>query len=265
MDAYLFDVDGVLSDPKVKQVTEPELFDHLIKRLEAGSPVCLNTGRSLSFMEKEVIDPLINKIGDRSILKNFIAIGEKGGVWMTFSDDAEKTHEIDNTITVPKILQQEVKELVTNSFLESMFYDDSKETMISVEMHDNFDIEKFHAGQKELDKQLQSLLEKHNLSDDYVLEPSIIATDIQNNHVGKALGADRFIKFLQTMQLKPDQYFAFGDSKSDIEMSDELDKRGEKVEFVFVGDKEKMKGVERSYPIEFVSGFTKGTLEYLNN
>jgi hydroxymethylpyrimidine pyrophosphatase-like HAD family hydrolase len=263
MNAYLFDVDGVLSDPKVKQVTEPELFDHIIARLQVGDYVCLNTGRSLAWVENRIIDPLLTKFTDISLLSNFMLVGEKGGSWLTFIQAGEKKHEIDPTITVPSFLKYEIRALVTETFAKSMFFDESKETMISIEMQDDFDLDAFHADQKRLNEVLEALLAKHDLSSTFKIDLTIIATDVENNHVGKALGADRFITFLKTHNQKPEKYFAFGDSKSDIEMADELARRGEKVEFVFVGDKEKMDGITRDYPIEIISGFSKGTLTYL--
>ncbi len=263
MKAYLFDVDGVLSDPETKQVTEAQLFDELLYLLENGNPVCLNTGRSLAWVETRVIDPLFEKIADKTSLSHFMLVGEKGGTWMTFDENGERKRERDESITVPAFLKYEIRSLVSETFAKSMFFDESKETMISVEMQDNFDLTAYHSEQQRLIGVLEALLSKHELETTLKIDPTIIATDIENSHVGKALGADRFLQFLDKKNLKPDAFFAFGDSNSDIEMADELAKRGQQITFIFVGNKEKMQGVSRNYPLEFVSGFSKGTLEYL--
>lgn len=44
--AYLFDVDGVLTDPVEKRVDREEIFSEIISRLQSGQPVAFNTGRS---------------------------------------------------------------------------------------------------------------------------------------------------------------------------------------------------------------------------
>ena len=263
MNAYLFDVDGVLSDPKEKRVTQEELFDELIYLLMFGDVVCLNTGRSLVWMEERVIDPVLEKIGDKKHLERFIAIGEKGGAWMTFDSEGKKYHEIDRTISVPQELQQEVRTLIENQYKDSMFFDATKETMLSIEMNDGFDIPKFHEAQQKLNEDIKKILEQRKLTDQYKIDPTVIATDIENNHVGKAFGADRFLSFLESKQLSPEFFTAFGDSKSDFEMADELQNRGKQVSFVFVGDKAKLGDIQKPYAIEYVEGFTQGTLVYL--
>lgn len=263
MNAYLFDVDGVLSDPQEKQVTEPQLFDELIYLLIFGDIVCLNTGRSLVWMEERIINPLLEKIEDKKLLQRFIAIGEKGGSWMTFDEDGNKKHEIDRDITIPAALQQEVKQLIELKYADSMFIDTTKESMISIEMKDGFDINTYHTRQAELHEELDDLLINAGLTDRYKIDATHIAVDIENNHVGKAYGTVRLIRFLEEKQFDPEAYTAFGDSRSDFEMADELHERGKQVTFVFVGDKEKLGEISQLYPIEYVSGFSQGTLAYL--
>ena len=63
--AWLFDVDGVLTDPERKIVAESALFDELIRRLTHGEPVGLNTGRSAEFIVAAVLDPLERHAPDR--------------------------------------------------------------------------------------------------------------------------------------------------------------------------------------------------------
>ena len=76
-------------------------------------------------------------------------------------------------------------------------------------------------------------------SQDLKIDPTTIATDIENSHVGKALATERFLQFVKDKDVKPGRFIAIGDSKSDFEMADELQRRGKKVEMVYVGDKEK--------------------------
>lgn len=77
--AWLFDVDGVITHPEQKRVTEPQIITEIIKRLQAGEPVALVTGRSVDFMRDKVITPLKGELQDLSLLQNFLAVGEKEG------------------------------------------------------------------------------------------------------------------------------------------------------------------------------------------
>jgi len=259
--AYLFDVDGVLTDPVERKVTEESLYDEIINRLARGEPVGLNTGRSTAWMKERFITPLLERAEDKSILSNFVAIGEKGGAWITFDDKGRMHHGRASEISMPEDLKEKVRELIDNDYSDSMFFDDTKETMISTEMIDGYDLNDYHQRQKDLIKNLEKILEE--LGRNYKIDPTTIGTDIENPHVGKFLGAERFLKFLEDKNIKPDRFIAFGDSKSDFEMSDELQRRGRKVEMIYVGDREKLGESIREYPIEYVGGYSHGTLEYL--
>jgi hydroxymethylpyrimidine pyrophosphatase-like HAD family hydrolase len=62
MKAWLFDVDGVLTNPQEKKIVESKIIEFLIKILSSGELIGLNTGRSLEFVEKEVLEPLQNHL-----------------------------------------------------------------------------------------------------------------------------------------------------------------------------------------------------------
>ena len=110
-----------------------------------------------------------------------------------------------------------------------MFFDATKETMLSIEMHDGFNLNMFHQRQKALVEDIKQLLKKYKLQDLYRIDLTTIATDVESPKVGKALGANRFLQFLKKINSKPQKFETFGDSKSDFEMSDELHKRKKKV------------------------------------
>ncbi len=103
----------------------------------------------------------------------------------------------------------------------------------------------------------------------YKVDATSIATDVESGYIGKALVADRFLQFLRDKGIKPEKFVAFGDSISDLEMADELLRRNQQAEFVYVGPEEKLeearaKGkIKDDEVIRNVGGFTKGTLEYL--
>lgn len=260
----LFDVDGVVTDPSDKKVTDPAMFDEHIARLRAGDPVCYNTGRSVSWVMERVVKPMIERMGeDTSALSNLIIVGEKGGTWATFNEDGEPRFDAVATITVPNELKSRVRELVSEKYADVMFFDESKETMISVEMVDGYDIAAFTERQTQFVEDLKAILAETGADKTYRIDPTTIATDIESPYVSKALGSDRFLEFLKSRGIVVESYKAFGDSPSDAAMADELARRGKMVELIYVGKNPGAVNRGADYPIEEVAGFSNGTLEYL--
>jgi hypothetical protein len=46
-------------------------------------------------------------------------------------------------------------------------------------------------------------------------------------------------------------------------MADELERKKKQVEMVYVGDRQKLVGITKDYPVTYVPGFVQGTLSYL--
>jgi len=264
--AYLFDVDGVLTNPEAKKIEQKEIFDELIKRLQEGEPIGLNTGRSLEFMILEVLQPLESKITEKVLLKNVFAIGEKGSAWITYDSHGVRTVRVDKLTSVPQAVQDEVKVLLEKPIYKNvMFYDETKLTMVSVELKHGKSIVEFQNPQKELTQELQILLMRHGLQSQLKIDPTRIATDIENVHVGKALGARRFVEILTERGILPEEYIGFGDSISDYDMLTELEKLQKKVSFVYVGDKTDLQGKDATNVIFTKKLLDHGTLEYLQS
>lgn len=265
--AWLFDVDGVITNPERKRITEPRILDEIVKRLQNGEPVALVTGRSIDFMRDRVIDPLRDKIADPNLFNNFLAMGEKGGVWITYENGQEQEH-IDSDISIPQDLQNEVRKLIRNQFSDLMFYDESKKTMISTEMKDGTNLGDYHARQQILDQKLEELVKHHGLTEQLEVDPTTIATDIQNKHVGKDFAARRVLDWLKERGIKPQNFITMGDSKSDVPMAQEVHDQGFTVTFVFVGkdaDREYIKSLNLPFTITFTQGeYENGTAEYLS-
>lgn len=263
--AWIFDVDGVVTDPQEKKVKYPQILDRIASKINNKEPVALNTGRSLSWLiERRIINDLSERINDKKNLENLIVVGEKGGTWLTFDKDGTMHQHRDDSISVPESLQQKVRELVETNYPQSMFYDDSKQTMISAEMKDGYSIEEYKKDQALLNKQLVNLLEENSLSDQLKIDPTIIAVDVENKHVGKGFALERIFNWLKTKKIKPQQFIAFGDSRGDIAMAEKLNVENLPFEFVFVGNREDLEEKEYPFPITFTQKrFDKGTLEYL--
>jgi len=109
----------------------------------------------------------------------------------------------------------------------------------------------------------ERILLEFNIEKKYKVDPTRIAVDVENNNVGKALGARKFVEFLNNNEIEPAEYVCFGDSVSDYDMYEELQKKKKKVRFVFVGGKEYLLG-KNTNEVEFTDKlFDLGTLDYI--
>jgi HAD superfamily hydrolase (TIGR01484 family) len=267
--AYLFDVDGVLTNPETKRIELPGVFDELVRLLENLEPVGLNTGRSLDFIS-QVLDPIESRISDIKLLRNFFAIGEKGGVRIVYNELGQRITHVDYGISVAGVIQEEVRSLIKAKYSKTMFYDETKQTMVSIELlpveqMNGLTFKDFKVAQKQLTAELHELLAKYCLESELRVDPTRIATDIENVHAGKALGARQCLGLLRERKINPEHVLVFGDSTSDYDMAEELYRVGLSVEFVFVGGRDLLDGKNKN---DFLITFTKahcdhGTLEYL--
>lgn len=239
LEADLFDVDGVITDPTTKEVIHPEILDQIANRLKSGIPIALNTGRSIEWLKEPVLKPLLERFkDDKNGLENLALIGEFGGTWATFNEAGQLHEGQVGSLTIPQELHQVVNALVEQNYKGSMADDPTKRTMLSIEMHTGHDLAAFHADQNLLVEQLNKLLTDNKLDNTYIVHQDTIATNIMSPRVGKDLGAARFLQFLRDKGIKPARYRTFGDSMSDVQMAHELLRRGLANEFVFVGKDE---------------------------
>ena len=263
--AFLFDVDGVISDPGEKRITTDGLSEAIASRINQGDIVSLNTGRSLSWLiEHDVIGSIERAVTDKTKLADLIAVGEKGGTWLTYENGGWKTN-IDEGIKVPERLKGTIRNLIESEFSDSMFYDTSKITMISTEMIDKYDIPTFTKRQQDiLVPRMNEILTRPDYKNlDLKIDPTTIATDIQDKQVGKHFGARRIVRWLQEKGIKPEHFITIGDSQSDSEMAEELQDEYS-TEFVFVGDPAKFNQDKLRCKIVMPEKrFGEGTLEYL--
>jgi hydroxymethylpyrimidine pyrophosphatase-like HAD family hydrolase len=263
--AWLFDVDGVLTEPEHKTVREPALFDELIRRLARGEPVGTNTGRSLTFLSAGLLDPLEARVADRHLLRGLIAIGERGSAWVTHAEDGTRTEHLDTATPFAPALHAEVRTLLQRpEFAAVMFFDETKRTMISTELRPGKTIAEYAGPQRALVAELHAMLARHALAGEYRVDPTGIATDIEYRGVGKAYGAAKFAALLEERGIYPQRYVCFGDSLSDYDMLAALTTRGDRAELVFVGEPDQLRGCDTS-AVTFVRPlYAPGTLEYLH-
>jgi len=74
------------------------------------------------------------------------------------------------------------------------------------------------------------------------------------------------LEWLKRRRIEPKQFIAFGDSRSDLEMAEEIQQKGQAVEFVFVGEEGELAGSNHSFSVTFTKNHhEKGVIEYLNS
>jgi hydroxymethylpyrimidine pyrophosphatase-like HAD family hydrolase len=247
--ALLADIDGPISNPDAKSIVNPRILPALVDLLKVGVPVVFNTGRSSDFVEQNVFVPL--RKHQPTNLHLVHGVCEKGAVWLSLEDDGTQWHFVDEEISVPSELHEPVRKLVEERFAETMFFDDTKETMISVERRPDVDHSTYHDAQPAFLADLEAICrnaghavtkpgpDARNGKARLVIDASIISVDLESVMVGKDLGASRAFALLHDS--RPQQWRTIGDSSIDYDMADWLHTRGEAVTHVDVGPKREKK------------------------
>jgi hydroxymethylpyrimidine pyrophosphatase-like HAD family hydrolase len=271
-DVYMYDVDGVLTDPNEK-LFDREVMEHIAQRLNKGLPVILNTGRSVSWVQSVIVARLhyAHNVVDKKAWQNLFIIGEKGGTWLGFNEDGymPPVPSRDGSIAIPDEIQQLAKDLVEDEFSDTMFYDPTKLTMISVEQRDGFTEtdhnERFVPAQKQFAERLRELITETGLGEEFRVDATTIATDIEHIVVGKDFAAQRAVAWLKQRRIKAKKIVTFGDSRSDFAMAEKLHELGINVEHVHVGNPNNVPE-NPEYPVTVTSGkFNLGTREFLQS
>ena len=66
MNLYVFDVDGVLTDP-IKKQSNKKLLIELSRILKNGNILAFNTGRSLSWVQERILNNLFELVGNKAL------------------------------------------------------------------------------------------------------------------------------------------------------------------------------------------------------
>ena len=242
----LLDVDGPVSSPETRTVAAV-LLDDLRTLLAAGLPVVLNTGRATDFVDEHVLRPLAAAGLPPGVRLH--AVCEKGGTWTSAGPDGAGEVHTDPVLRVPDAARDLVARLVADGYGDAMFVDTTKRVMATVEARTDVPNEVYRQRQQEFDAELLAGLTRAGLGvrlreechpdadgrTPWRIDPSIIATDVESDDSGKALGARRALALLADDGPLPRTWHTVGDSRSDYAMADHLHELGYAVTHVDVG------------------------------
>lgn len=259
---FIFDIDGVLTNIETHKIAEKKLLDFIIKILNKNKPVAFNTGRPLIWVKEVILSLIESNIEHRSRLHNLFVVAEKGGVRIEFDDNGNEVVFIEKLINIPSSIKKALRKMVRDSFPNEVFYDESKQTMATIQKKDNLSLEEFERIHSKLNDEIGMILRIHDKENKYKLVPTTLDTDIESRSVGKDFAVSKILKWLRENGISVEKFITFGDSPNDIEMFKYLIKNGHKARFIYVGSK-KIKNGEGI--IKTTRHYDEGTLEYLSS
>ena len=254
----LLDVDGPIASPVTRRVPE-EITRALATLAAAGVPIAFITGRSMPFLRDHVVAELI-EYGLADDIRMY-GVCEKGAVWFPISSRGLGESETDSSVVIPAGVVDGIRSLVARDFADTMFFDETKEAMISIEQRQAVTNEEYRVAQAEFnqaafefcaDLGLGVRYEDQEAADadgrvPYRIEPTIISTDIESITLDKDRAAERALDFFASNGPLPTLWRSVGDSRSDYLMADHVHSAGHDVAHIDVRPSDGM--LERPYPV----------------
>ena len=234
----LLDVAGPISSPVERRIVIPSIITDLVTLAELGVPIAFITGRSDTFMRDNVVAPLL-KAGLPGGVRMF-GVCEKGGVWFPITSQGIGDIVIDKDLALPDDYTAEFRAIAETRFSDTMFFDDTKHAMISLEQNPAISSEEYQHSQREANQEAFDLLVEYGLgarygdlefpdSDGHInfrIDPTIISTDVESVLLDKDRGAARALDFFRESGELPTLWRTVGDSRSDYLMADYLHSEG---------------------------------------
>jgi catechol 2,3-dioxygenase-like lactoylglutathione lyase family enzyme len=260
----LFDVDGPLASPTTRTINIPSIVTDLVALASAGVPIAFITGRSDAFIRDEVVAPLLAAgLADAFASPHVRMFGvfEKGAAWAPIGADGLAPVTVDHSVELSAASVEAVRALVASTYSDTMFFDESKLAMISVEQRVDVAHATYQAVQEQFNDETFALLaaqgigvrlrdrEEPNAAGavPFRLDPTIISTDVESVLLDKDRGAERAIEYFAGLGNVPTRWRSVGDSRGDYLMADHLHTAGYEVAHVDVRPADGI--LERPYPI----------------
>lgn len=260
----LLDVDGPIASPTTRTIAIYSIVSDLVALAASGVPIAFITGRSDAFIRQQVIAPLREAGLDDALATDgarMFAVFEKGAAWSPVTAAGMGEVTVDHSVALPDAVVDDVRALVAAEFADTMFFDETKRAMISVEQRTDVKHGAYVAAQPVFEDAAYGILVKHRLGVRYGdrsspdergevpfrLDPTIISTDIESVLLDKDRGAERALAHFATTGPLPRRWRTVGDSRSDYLMADHLHTAGYEVAHVDVRPSDGL--LERPYQI----------------
>lgn len=280
----IFDIDGPVTDPASRKIEHSEILDLTLDFITARGYVAYNTGRASAIAHQRVISPLLARaqacgVNPEIVRRHVSVFAEKGAVTSFWDDGLGRwSHRIDPATVVSAGLRSEITSLLHSDpeFQTYIFFDSTKETMISVEMrHETagpapapVTVGVFKSVAERFAAEARQVAKDRGY-DDLEVDCTTIAVDIQRLGVGKDRGTRLAFDWLHQLGKQARRVHCFGDSGSDVAMAAEayslmshwFADAGERVIYVNVGTDLAIDGgfLVRRFP----GMYGRGTVAYL--
>jgi hypothetical protein len=255
----LLDVDGPIASPDTRTISTPSIITDLITLAGANVPIGFITGRSAQFISEQVVTPLV-AAGLPQEMRMY-GVCEKGAVWFPITAAGMGDIVVDARVALPEVVAGRIRELVASDYADSMFFDETKLAMISVEQRTDVDRARYHVAQASFEAAAYAILVEHGLgvrfghlvSPDatgavqFRIDTTIISTDIESVDLDKDRAAERAVAFFAQGGPLPRVWRSVGDSRSDYKMADHLYAAGFDVAHVDVRPADGI--LDRGYPV----------------
>lgn len=255
----LLDVDGPIASPVTRTIATPSIVTDLVLLAAANVPIAFITGRSVAFIRDQVVAPLLD-VGLPAEVRMY-GVCEKGAVWFPITAAGMGEIVVDESVALPQAVVKDLRRLVAKEFADVMFFDETKQAMVSVEQRTDVDHAAYLARQPAFNEAAFTVLVSHGLGvrfGDRVapdaaskvpfrIDPTIISTDVESVRLDKDHGAQRALAFFAETGPLPRVWRSVGDSRSDYLMADHLHAAGYDVSHVDVRPEDGV--LDRPYPV----------------
>lgn len=260
----LLDVDGPIASPVTRSISIPSILDDLVALTRAGAPIAFITGRSYDFVRDQVIAPLaqhglLDALAEPGA--RMFVVAEKGSGWAPVTAAGLGELTVDYGVALPASVVTEVRALVEADFGDTMFFDETKRAMISVEQNTSVGSAEYLAQQPLFESRAFDIAVSHGIGIRYRseerpdaaglvpfrIEPTIISTDIESVVLDKDRGAERALAYFSSLGPLPQSWRSVGDSRSDYLMADHVHAVGLSAAHVDVRPADGI--LDREYPI----------------
>jgi hypothetical protein len=247
----LLDVDGPIASPVTRTIAIASILDDLVALTAAGVPIAFITGRSDAFVREQVVTPLLAAgLADalRAPRARMFGVFEKGAAWAAVGPAGLGEVVVDSAVATPTDLRERIRALHAERFTDTMFWDDTKRAMVSIEQHRDVEPSAFRAAQELfVDAAFMAIAElgygvavgsravpDADGATPWRIDPTIISIDIESIALDKDRGAERAFDYFRSLGDVPTRWRSVGDSRSDYKMADYVHSLGLEVAHVDV-------------------------------